>query len=227
MIKTPTPEIFQMDDMKAAATDTLKIAVTGGAGSGKTSVCNHLKELGLKVISSDMLAREVVDSGTPAYKKIVQYFGEKILLPDGRLNRQKLRQIIINDDAARALLEDYIHPEINKLVQHKTAQARQDGERLILIEIPLLFELGIQDRFDVVVMISAERELRIQRLMERDGVLRNGAQDLINVQLPDDEKERLADFIIKNNGSVEQLMRSVDLFYQEFREKYGKRVKNA
>jgi dephospho-CoA kinase len=216
-----------MDDMEAATTDTLKIAVTGGAGSGKTAVCNRLKELGLKVISSDMLAREVVAPGAPAYQKIVQYFGEKILLADGHLNRQKLRQIIINDDAARAVLEHYMHPEINKLVQLRTFQAWQDGERLVFIEIPLLFELGIQDQFDVVVMISAERELRIQRLMKRDGVLRNGAEDLIDVQLPDDEKERQADFVIKNNGTVEQLRRAIDLFFQEFGEKYGKTIKSA
>ena len=213
--------------MDTVTTDTLKIAVTGGAGSGKTSVCNRLKELGLKVISSDTLAREVVAPGAPAYKKIVHHFKEKILLHDGNLNRHKLRQIIINDDASRAALEHCIHPEITKLVQLKIAQAQQDGERFVLIEVPLLFELDLQDQFDVVVMISAERELRIQRLMERDNVNRNEAENLINVQLPDDEKEKRADFIIKNNGSMDQLIRSVDRFYQKQRQKYGERIKSA
>lgn len=213
--------------MDAKATETLKIAVTGGAGSGKTSVCNRLKELGLKVISSDTLAREVVAPGAPAYQKIVQHFGKKILLPDGNLNRPQLRQIIINDDASRAALEHCIHPEITKLLQLKIAQAQQDGERFVLIEVPLLFELGIQDQFDVVVMISSEHELRIQRLMERDNVNRNEAENLINVQLPDDEKEKQADVVIKNNGSIDQLMRSVDLFYQKHRQKYDKRSKSA
>jgi dephospho-CoA kinase len=213
--------------MDTTTTDTLKIAVTGGAGSGKTSVCNRLKELGLKVISSDTLARKVVAPGGAAYQKIVQHFGKKILLPDGHLNRHKLRQIIINDDASRAALERCIHPEITKLVQLNIAQAQQDGERFVLIEVPLLFELGIQDQFDIVLMISAARELRIQRLMERDNVTRNEAEDLINVQLPDDEKEKQADFIIKNNGSMDQLIRSVDRFYQKYRQKYGERIKSA
>ena len=212
--------------MDTTTTDTLKIAVTGGAGSGKTYVCNRLKELGLKVISSDSLAKEVVAPGAPAYQKIVDYFKDKILLPDGNLNRPKLRQIIIKDAAARAALEHCIHPEITKLVQLKIAQARQDGERFVLIEVPLLFELGMQDQFDVIVMISAARELRIQRLMERDNVIRNEAEELINVQLPDDEKEKQADFVIKNNGSIDQLMRSVDLFYQKHCQIYGKRIKS-
>ncbi len=213
--------------MDKTTTDTLKIAVTGGAGSGKTSVCNRLKELGLKVISSDTLAREVVAPGAPAYQKIVDHFTEKILLPDGSLNRHKLRQIIINDDASRAVLEHCIHPEITKLLQLKIDQARQDGERFVLIEVPLLFELGIQDQFDVVLMISAKRELRIQRLMERDNVIRKEAEDLINVQLSDDEKEKQADFVIENNGSIDQLMKAVDLFYQKHSQKYGKTIKSA
>ena len=213
--------------MDTTTTATLKIAVTGGAGSGKTSVCNRLKELGLKVISSDALAREVVAPGAPAYQKIVHHFKKKILLPDGNLNRHKLRQIIINDDVARTALEHCIHPEITKLVQLKIAQAQQDGERFVLIEVPLLFELGMQDQFDVILMISAERELRIQRLMERDNVIRKEAEDLINVQLPDDAKEKQADFVIENNGSMDQLMKSVDLFYQKHRQKYGKKIKSA
>lgn len=194
---------------------TLKIAVTGGAGSGKTSVCSRLKTLGLRCISSDTLAKDVVARGTPAYEKVVQYFGNAVLLNDGRLNRRKIRQIITKNDAARTVLEQCLHPEINKLIQLKVTQARQDGERFVLIEIPLLFELGIQDQFDIVIMVSADRDLRIQRLAKRDGVSKDEAKNLINVQLPDDKKKKQSDVVITNNGSVEQLIHSVDQFYKK------------
>ncbi len=202
--------------MGATTTNIIKIAVTGGAGSGKTSVCSRLKEWGLNVISSDTLAREVVAPGTDAFKNIINYFGKKVLLPDGDLNRSMLRRIITGDDVARSALERFVHPEITKLVQLKIAQAEQDGERFVLVEVPLLFELGIQDRFDVVVLISAKRELRIQRLMQRDNISKKEAKDLLDVQMTDAEKMQKSDFIIKNDDNIKKLMRSVDLFYKNY-----------
>ena len=208
--------------MGATTTNIIKIAVTGGAGSGKTSVCSRLKEWGLNVISSDTLAREVVAPGTDAFKNIINYFGKKVLLPDGVLNRSKLRRLITGDDVARSVLERFVHPEITKLVQLKMAQAEQEGERFVVVEVPLLFELGIQDRFDVVVLISAERELRVQRLMERDSISKKEAKDLLGVQMTDDEKAQQADFIIKNDDNIKKLTRSVDLFYKKLYQKHAK-----
>ena len=212
--------------MGATTTNIIKIAVTGGAGSGKTSVCSRLKEWGLNVISSDTLAREVVAPGTDAFKNIINYFGKKVLLPDGALNRSKLRRIITGDDVARLALESFVHPEIKKLMQLKMSQAEQEGDRIVVVEVPLLFELGIQDSFDVVVMISAERELRVQRLMERDSISKKEAKDLLDVQMTDDEKAQKADFIIKNDDNIDNLMRSVDFFYKKLYQKHAKnRVK--
>ena len=213
--------------MDTKATNTLKIAVTGGAGSGKTSVCNRVKELGLNIISSDTLAREAVAPGTEAYKNVVQYFGERVLFADGKLNRSKLRQIIVKDAAARAALERVIHPEIKKLVQLKMVEAQKNGEQFVLVEVPLLFELGLQDRFDMVVLVSAERELRIQRLMKRDQVSRYDAENLLDVQMPDNEKNKGADVVIKNDGTLNQLMKSIDLFYKNFYKKHAKRSESA
>ncbi len=209
--------------MGATAPNIIKIAVTGGAGSGKTSVCSRLKEWGLSVISSDTLAREAVAPGTDAFKNIINYFGKKVLLPDGALNRSKLRRIITSDDVARSALERFVHPEITKLVQLKIAQAEQDGERFVLVEVPLLFELAIQDRFNVVVLISAKRELRIQRLMERDNISRKEAKGLLDVQMTDDEKIQRADFTIKNDDNIKELMKSVDLFYKKVYQKHVKK----
>lgn len=200
----------------------LKVAVTGGAGSGKTTVCNRLKELGVKVISSDALAKEAVAQGSLAHEKIVNYFGKKVLLSDGNLNRQELRSIIINDDVARLALERFIHPEISRLMHLRIAQAEQDGDPVLLVEVPLLFELGMAEQFDVVIVVSADHELRVKRLMDRDKVSRDEAEDLINVQMPQAEKAERAEFVLANDCSKDQLIRSVDLLFNNFFQKYLK-----
>lgn len=200
----------------------LKVAVTGGAGSGKTTVCNRLKELGVKVVSSDALAKEAVAQGSLAHENIVNYFGEKVLLSDGNLNRQVLRRIIIKNDVARLALERFIHPEISRLMHLKIAQAEQDGDPVLLVEVPLLFELGMAEQFDVVIVVGANHELRVKRLMERDNVSRDEAEDLINVQMPDAEKVKRAEFVLTNDGPKYQLIRSVDLLFNNFFQKYLK-----
>ncbi|OEU68242.1 MAG: dephospho-CoA kinase [Desulfobacterales bacterium PC51MH44] len=206
--------------------NVLKVAVTGGAGSGKTTVCKRLKELGVKVISSDALAREAVAKGSPAYKNIVNYFGEKVLISDGNINRQLLRRTIINDDVARLALERFIHPEISKLMQRKTAKAEEDGDRVVLIEVPLLFELGLEGQFDVVVVVSTDFEVRVKRLMDRDNISREEAENLLNVQMPNNDKVERAEFVLTNEGSKEQLKKSVDLFYKKFLQKYTKKIES-
>lgn len=202
--------------------NVLKVAVTGGAGSGKTTVCNRLKELGVKVISSDALAKEAVAQGSLAHEKIVNYFGKKVLLNDGNLNRQELRSIIITDDVARLALERFIHPEISRLMHLRIAQAEQDGDPVLLVEVPLLFELGMAEQFDVVIVVSADHELRVKRLMDRDNVSSDEAENLINVQMPQAEKVERAEFVLENNGSKDQLIRSVDLLFNNFFQKYLK-----
>jgi dephospho-CoA kinase len=193
-----------------------KVGVTGGAGSGKSSVCNRLQELGIKIISSDALAREAVAPGSTAHKKILNYFGEKVVLSDGKLNRQMLRRIIVNDGAARRSLEQFIHPEISKLMHRKIAQAEQNGDRVVAVEVPLLFELGMEKQFDLVVVVSADPNLRVKRLMDRDKVSREDAEELLNVQMPDREKEKRGGVVVSNNGSTEQLINSVDRLYEKF-----------
>jgi len=200
----------------------LKVAVTGGAGSGKTTVCNRLKELGVKVISSDALAKEAVAQGSLAHEKIVNYFGKKVLLSDGNLNRQELRSIIINDDVARLALERFIHPEISRLMHLRIARAEQDGDPVLLVEVPLLFELGMAEQFDVVIVVSADHELRVKRLMDRDNVSSDEAENLINVQMPQAEKVERAEFVLENDCSKDLLIRSVDLLFNNFFQKYLK-----
>jgi len=191
----------------------LKVAVTGGAGSGKTSVCNRLKELGVKVISADEMAREAVAPGSEALTKIIRFFGEKVVLSDGTLNRKILRRMITDDDA-RLTLERFLHHEITKLIHKNVVCAEKEGCRIVAIEVPLLFELDMKERFNWVVVVSADQELRVKRLMERDQTSRDAAKDLINVQMPDEEKMGRADYVVWNEGSMEKLVESVDVLFK-------------
>lgn len=192
----------------------LKIAVTGGAGSGKTSVCNRLKELGVKVISADEMAREAVAPGSKALTKIIRFFGEKVVLSDGTLNRKILRRMITDDDDARFNLERFMHHEITELIQKNVVCAEKEGCQIVVIEVPLLFELDMKERFDRVVVVSADKELRVKRLMERDQTSRDAAENLINVQMPDEEKVDRADYVVWNESSMEKLVESVDVLFK-------------
>jgi len=192
----------------------LKVAVTGGAGSGKTSVCNRLRELGVKVISADEMAREAVAPGSTVLKKIVGYFGGKVLLSDGTLNRKILRRIITDDDDARITLERFLHHEITELIRKNVVCAEKEGCRMVVIEVPLLFELDMKERFDWVVVVSADKELRVKRLMERDQTSRDAAENLINVQMSDEDKIGRADYVVRNEDSMEKLVDSVDVLFK-------------
>lgn len=202
---------------------TIKVAVTGNAGSGKTSVCEIFKKLGEIVIFSDAIAREVVAPGSYAYKNIINLFGQRVLKENGSLNRRLLRKIIINDDSARKTLEKIVHPEIIRLIKLNINKAEKDVKRFVVVEIPLLFELDLKELFDLVIMVSADHELRLNRLICRDKVSREDAKLLFSIQMPEEEKAKRAEFVIKNDDSIEQLEKSVELLYK----KLIKNIENA
>ncbi|MBN1932185.1 MAG: dephospho-CoA kinase [Desulfobacterales bacterium] len=204
---------------------SLKIAVTGGAGSGKTSVCKRLGQLGLMVINSDDLAREAVAPGSSVYESIIEHFGKEVLASDGTLNRSLLRKIIVNDKAQRKALDQLIHPEIIRLMRRHMAAAEQNRIPVIIVEVPLLYELGLENLFDRVLVITTDRKLQIKRLMDRDKVTRDDAEALLKSQMPDEDKIKRADFIIKNNFDEEKMIESVDFFYKNILKNSKKRLK--
>lgn len=202
----------------------LRIAVTGGAGSGKSIVCERLQSLGLKVFSADELAREAVRPGRPAYDKIVAYFGPKVLAGDKTLDRRLLRHIIVNDGEARKALERFVHPEIIRLMYTRLADGK-DAARAVVMEVPLLFELGLETHFDVVLLVAAARPIRTRRLMQRDRVSGPDAEALLDSQMADADKMEKADVVIRNEGTIEQIYRAVDSFYATFCKKRSKMTK--
>ncbi len=200
----------------------LKVAVTGSAGSGKSIVCNRLGELGISIISTDRLARDVVTPNSPVLTAIVNHFGKKVLTSEGRLNRERLRKIIIKDAVQRNNLERLIHPEIMKRVALEMDKIEKKGVPLVVVEIPLLFESGWEKHFDVVVMVSADDKRKIERIMKRDRVPSDEAKALLCSQLPDAEKVKHSDFVILNDGTIEQLTREIDCVFEILNQKISK-----
>jgi len=193
---------------------TIKIAVTGGAGSGKSTVCTILKKLGVVVFNADNFARDIVQKNSPAYHKIIEYFGERVVENDGSLNRPLLREIITKDHHAKNILEKIMHPEIILVMKEKLLDEQKAG-RDIAMEVPLLFELGLENLFDLTVMVYSTKEHKIKRLENRDFVTRQNASDLIELQMADQEKIKRSDFVIQNNDSKEQLEKNVKKLYEK------------
>jgi dephospho-CoA kinase len=197
----------------------LKVAVTGSAGSGKTFICNRLKILGMNIVSTDQIAREVVSPGSSVLQAIAAHFGGQILQSDGTLDRSRLRQRIIEDPSQKQALEKMIHPAILKRMRETVDHLEKQNVSVVLVEVPLLFELGLAGEFDLVVMVTAARERKIDRMVNRDRVTREDAAALLDRQLPDAEKINRSDIIIENNGSLEELRRSAQDLYRSIMQK--------
>jgi dephospho-CoA kinase len=188
----------------------LLLGVTGGIASGKTSVANMLEELGAPVIDFDVLARQVVEPGEPAWKEIVEYFGKQVLQEDDRLDRKKLSQIVFRDLEKRKKLESFTHPRIHgAFVRQVEEIAEKDPDAIIQVVVPLLLELNLQYLFHKVLLVYIPQEKQVDRLAARDGISREEAANMLKAQLPIDEKIGYADFVIHNDQSLEETRKQV------------------
>lgn len=201
------------DDCKSNSPGMVKVALTGGAGVGKSAVLRHLEKRGLRVIDADGLAREVVENGTPAYERIVAHFGERVCLAGGGLDRRALRELITSDPSARKEMESIVHPAIIVLMKRRMDAAERAGERAVVVEVPLLFELGMEPLFDHVLLVRIERSRQIRRLMARDNVTGERAEALLSLQMPEEEKAARGCYEIKNDGSLPDTLNLVDKWY--------------
>lgn len=193
----------------------LKVGLTGNVGAGKSTVARVWRGLGATVIDADELARRAVEPGTPALAEIAEAWGPGVLAPDGSLDRAALRAIVFADPAARARLEAIVHPAVGALRDEAYREAEARGERVVAAEIPLLFEVGLADEFDVVVLVDAPEAVRQVRLVGDRGLEPEEARRMIAAQIPSELKHARADVVIENTGTVADLERHAREAWEE------------
>ncbi len=182
---------------------TLVVGLTGGIASGKSTVANMFKEMGIEVIDADIEARKAVEIGEAAYEQIVTYFGEGILNDDHTINRSKLAEIIFNDSVKRQKLNEIVHPDVRRRMNEKKEAAILRGDQVAVLDIPLLFESGLMHMVDVVLLVYVEKDVQLQRLMDRNLLTKEEALARIQSQMPIEDKRKLADKVINNNGTID------------------------
>ncbi len=190
----------------------LLIGLTGGIGSGKSTVADLLAARGALVIDADRLAREVVEPGTPGLEAVVTRFGPGVLLPDGRLDRAALGRVVFADEAARRDLEAIIHPAVRKRAAALTAAA--PPRTAVVQVIPLLVETGQQDAFDLVVVVDVDPAVQLARVQARDGLSEEDARARVGAQAAREARLAAADVVIGNDGSPADLTAQVDRFWE-------------
>ncbi|MDB4899187.1 MAG: Dephospho-CoA kinase [Gemmatimonadetes bacterium] len=181
------------------------VGLTGNIGSGKSTVAQLLSERGATIIDADVLARRAVEHGTAAYQGIVERWGTSILGIDGLIDRAALRRIVFSDPQQLEQLNLLVHPEVERMRASLVELARQRGDRLVVCDIPLLFEGRMTEGFDRIVLVDAPRPVRLERLVRERGLRETEAMDMIVAQMPAELKRARADFVIDNDGSLTQL----------------------
>jgi dephospho-CoA kinase len=192
----------------------LLVGLTGGIGSGKSSVANMLGEHGAVVFDADRLAREAVELGTRGYVAVVELFGSDVLLPGGELDRPALAKRVFANDIERRELESVLHPEIFRMLRERIAPFKE-SDQVVVFDAPLLIESGFDKECDVVVLVEAPVGVRIKRVMIDPGRSEEDIRARNAAQASEEAKEARADAVIQNDGSLEALQRQVDKLWGE------------
>ncbi|WP_457982423.1 dephospho-CoA kinase [Bacillus paralicheniformis] len=181
---------------------TLVIGLTGGIASGKSTVAQMFQQCGITVVDADVIAKEAVEQGMPAYHKIAETFGQGVLLETGGIDRRKLGEIIFTNEEKRMQLNAIVHPEVRKMMIKQRDEAIRAGERFVVLDIPLLYESGLEHLTDKVIVVWVPMELQLERLMKRNRLTEDEALNRIHAQHSLDEKKKKADAVIDNSGSL-------------------------
>ena len=194
----------------------MKVGLTGGIGAGKSTVADLFSQKGAVVIRSDELARQVIEPQTPGFQQVIDRFGKEFVNSEGYIDRAKLAQIVFHDDAALKDLEKIVHP----LVRSKTNQIidQHTSETIIVNEIPLLLEKKMESLFDFLVIVISSEKNRLERLSQR-GLTTEQATARMSKQVSDDERKAAADFLIVNDGNLDQLEVDVEKIWQTLQER--------
>ena len=188
----------------------LIVGLTGNAASGKSSVAQLMAARGATIVDADVLARIAVEPGSPGLKAIVEHWGPGILTPDGSLDRETMRHRVFANPKELEALNAIVHPAVARLRDQAIAVARAQGARIVICDIPLLFEKDLARDYDVIVLVDAPKAVRLERLTTRRGLAQDDAIHLIAAQMPAELKRAHADFIIDNDSDQRALSRRVD-----------------
>lgn len=183
----------------------LLVGLTGNIASGKSTVAQLLSERGATIIDADVLARRAVERGSKAFDAIVKRWGTSILSPDGHLDRAALRRVVFGDPKELESLNEIVHPEVERLRDLRISEARGRGDKVVVCDIPLLFEKKMVNHFDRIVLVDAPRPLRLERLVNDRSLRETEAMDMIAAQMPAELKRARADFVIDNASTLTEL----------------------
>ncbi len=196
----------------------LTIGLTGGIGSGKTTVSNLFENLGVAVIDTDVIARELVNNNASVLNEIIGVFGQNILDQNGTLDRKKLAQIVFNQKKEKKQLENILHPRIRTEVDSQIQAFSSDTipPQYVIVVIPLLFETGFRDLIDRILVVISDEKIRIERVKQRDNRDMDEIQSIINCQVTDEIRTSEADDIIKNNYDFKELESQVQQLHKKY-----------
>lgn len=190
------------------------IGLTGGIGSGKSTVSSYLKDRGYEIVDADKIARQVTDIGSPVLAELKDAFGGEIFLPDGALDRKRLGSMVFSDAEKKERLDEITHREICARIE---TAVREFGGTVIFLDVPLLYETGMESLTDEVWVVDVEDDVRIRRVMERDGLSKQEVLNRIAGQLPREEKLKRADRVLSNSGTQEELYKQIEQLIGELR----------
>lgn len=195
--------------------------LTGGIGSGKSTVARRFRARGLPVIDADELARDAVATGSEGLRRVVERFGSAVLDPDGELDRKGLAAVVFDDDQARRDLNAIVHPIVAALAVERTQALEAKGELLACYEVPLLFENRLESALSPVIVVFVSPEVQVARAVARDGSTEDEARARVRAQMPLDEKAKKADYVIDNSGTIEETLKRADEVLDDICAKLG------
>ena len=190
------------------------IGLTGGAGSGKTTVAEMFRELGAEVVDADEAAHAVYEPGTPGFDAVVAEFGQEYVR-DGQIDRARLGELVFHDLAARRRLNAIVHPLVREWMAARTADAVARGVEVVIHDVPLLFENGLEHLYADVVCVYVPEAVQLKRLVDGRGASRERARAMIAAQMPIEEKRRRAQHVIDNSGTREHTREQVNTLWSE------------
>ncbi len=203
--------------------DVCIIGLTGMSGAGKTTACEAFSECSVDVINCDSVARVVVEKEKPALKELADFFGKEFILSDGNLDRKKIGNLIFSDDSARESFNNIIYPYISYEMIMNSIKYIKKGSKFILLDAPTLFESGTDSFCDVIVSVVAEHKDSIKRIIERDKLSRKEAENRLLSQHPADFYSEKSDYCVLNNGTREELKKTIKCIFQSIGEKNEKK----